>query len=61
MATKPVDTPAPSKTEKTYNGLTRKQLIEFYRLMFMSRRLDDRGGSGPRAVISRTNTGTMRS
>jgi 2-oxoisovalerate dehydrogenase E1 component len=42
MATKPVDTPAPSKTEKTYNGLTRKQLIEFYRLMFLSRRLDDR-------------------
>jgi 2-oxoisovalerate dehydrogenase E1 component len=42
MATKPVDTPVPSKTEKTYNGLTRKQLIEFYRLMFMSRRLDDR-------------------
>src|SRR3569832_384818 len=42
MATKPVATPAPSKTEKTYNGLTRKQLIEFYRLMFLSRRLDDR-------------------
>ena len=42
MATKAVDTPAPSKTEKTYNGLTRKQLIEIYRLMFLSRRLDDR-------------------
>jgi 2-oxoisovalerate dehydrogenase E1 component len=42
MATKPVEPPAPSKTEKTYNGLTRKQLIEMYRLMFMSRRLDDR-------------------
>jgi 2-oxoisovalerate dehydrogenase E1 component len=42
MATKPVEPLAPSKTEKTYNGLTRKQLIEFYRLMFMSRRLDDR-------------------
>src|SRR5690242_19745536 len=28
--------------EKTYEGLTRKQLIEFYRLMFLSRRLDDR-------------------
>jgi 2-oxoisovalerate dehydrogenase E1 component len=42
MATKPVEPPAPSKTEKTYNGLTRKQLIEFYRLMFLSRRLDDR-------------------
>ncbi|HUQ50067.1 MAG TPA: dehydrogenase E1 component subunit alpha/beta [Terriglobales bacterium] len=32
----------PVKTEKTYNGLTRKQLIEMYRLMFMSRRMDDR-------------------
>jgi 2-oxoisovalerate dehydrogenase E1 component len=42
MATKPVEPPAPSKTEKTYNGLTRKQLIEMYRLMFLSRRLDDR-------------------
>jgi 2-oxoisovalerate dehydrogenase E1 component len=42
MATKPVEPPAPSKTEKTYNGLTRKQLIEFYRVMFLSRRLDDR-------------------
>jgi 2-oxoisovalerate dehydrogenase E1 component len=42
MATKPVEPPAPSKTEKTYSGLTRKQLIEFYRLMFLSRRLDDR-------------------
>ena len=42
MVTKPVEPLAPSKTEKTYNGLTRKQLIEFYRLMFMSRRLDDR-------------------
>ena len=30
------------KTEKTWQGLTRKQLIEFYRLMFLSRRLDDR-------------------
>lgn len=32
----------PSKAEKTYQGLTRKQLIECYRLMFFSRRLDDR-------------------
>src|SRR6184192_2397339 len=30
------------KPEKTYQGLTRKQLIENYRLMFLSRRLDDR-------------------
>jgi 2-oxoisovalerate dehydrogenase E1 component len=28
--------------EKTYQGLTRKQLIEMYRLMFLSRRIDDR-------------------
>src|SRR4051794_41830208 len=34
---------APAKpSEKTYQGLTKKQLIEFYRLMFLSRRLDDR-------------------
>src|SRR5919204_3380975 len=32
----------PTKAEKTYQGLTRKQLIECYRLMFLSRRLDDR-------------------
>lgn len=32
----------PVKTEKTYEGLTRQQLIEMYRLMFLSRRLDDR-------------------
>jgi 2-oxoisovalerate dehydrogenase E1 component len=28
--------------EKTYEGITGKQLIELYRLMFLSRRLDDR-------------------
>lgn len=28
--------------EKSYQGLTREQLIEIYRLMFLSRRLDDR-------------------
>jgi len=28
--------------EKTYQGLTRKQLVEAYRLMYLSRRLDDR-------------------
>ena len=27
---------------KTYEGLTRDQLIEIYRLMYLSRRLDDR-------------------
>src|SRR5690349_20653207 len=33
---------APSKAEKTYEGLTRQQLVEIYRLMYLSRRLDDR-------------------
>jgi 2-oxoisovalerate dehydrogenase E1 component len=31
-----------SKAGKTYEGLTRQQLIEAYRLMYTSRRLDDR-------------------
>ncbi|HLK31439.1 MAG TPA: thiamine pyrophosphate-dependent dehydrogenase E1 component subunit alpha, partial [Terriglobales bacterium] len=40
---KPAKAPAPGPgPEKTYEGLTGKQLIEFYRLMFLSRRLDDR-------------------
>ena len=33
---------APAKIEKSYEGLTRDQLIEIYRLMYLSRRLDDR-------------------
>ncbi len=32
----------PAKAEKNYEGLTRQQLIEIYRLMYLSRRLDDR-------------------
>mgnify|MGYP005814007131 CR=1 FL=1 len=28
--------------EKTYEGLSRQQLIDIYRLMFLSRRVDDR-------------------
>ena len=32
----------PAKTEKTYEGLTRQQLVEIYRLMYLSRKLDDR-------------------
>jgi len=32
----------PAKTEKTYEGLTRQQLVEIYRLMYLSRRLDDK-------------------
>ena len=35
-------TPAVPKAEKTYQGLSRQQLIACYRLMFLSRRLDDR-------------------
>jgi 2-oxoisovalerate dehydrogenase E1 component len=30
------------KAEKTYQGLTRKQMVEIYRRMFLSRRVDDR-------------------
>jgi 2-oxoisovalerate dehydrogenase E1 component len=33
---------APPKSEKTYEGLTRQQLVEAYRLMYLSRRLDDK-------------------
>ncbi len=32
----------PAKADKTYEGLTREQLVEIYRLMYLSRRLDDR-------------------
>src|SRR6266853_3131223 len=32
----------PATTDKTYEGLTRQQLVETYRLMYLSRRLDDR-------------------
>jgi len=39
-ATAVADTTA--RVEKTYEGLTRQQLIEIYRLMYLSRRLDDR-------------------
>jgi 2-oxoisovalerate dehydrogenase E1 component len=41
---KPVKGPAQASRgpEKTYDGLTGKQLVELYRLMFLSRRVDDR-------------------
>jgi 2-oxoisovalerate dehydrogenase E1 component len=32
----------PTRAEKTYEGLTRQQLVQMYRLMYLSRRLDDR-------------------
>src|SRR5246127_5312532 len=32
----------PVAAGKTYEGLTRDQLIEIYRLMYLSRRIDDR-------------------
>ncbi|HET9697524.1 MAG TPA: thiamine pyrophosphate-dependent enzyme, partial [Terriglobales bacterium] len=44
MATKTVE-PKPAKTErtaKTYEGLTSEQLIEMYRVMYLSRKIDDR-------------------
>src|SRR4051812_8534915 len=45
MAAAKIETPTQPttpKSEKTYQGLTKKQIIEFYRLMYLSRRLDDR-------------------
>src|SRR5258708_584735 len=33
---------APVRAEKTFEGLTRQQLVEMYRVMYLSRRLDDR-------------------
>ena len=32
----------PAKSDRNYEGLTRQQLIDIYRLMYLSRRMDDR-------------------
>src|SRR5215472_11256742 len=37
-----VEAPAGKSAEKTYEGLTPQQLVEMYRLMYLSRRMDDR-------------------
>ncbi|HKD02558.1 MAG TPA: dehydrogenase E1 component subunit alpha/beta [Terriglobales bacterium] len=48
MATKTVTKPSAvtdgdiKRADKSYEGLTRQQLIDFYRLMYLSRRIDDR-------------------
>ncbi len=47
MATKadakpPIEATTAEKKTKTYEGLTPEQLIQMYRIMFLSRRLDDR-------------------
>ena len=48
MASKTVSKPSAvadseiKKAAKTYEGLTRQQLIDFYRLMYLSRKVDDR-------------------
>src|SRR5438477_9999173 len=40
-ATAVADAPAP-KSQKTYEGLSRRQMVDIYRLMYLSRRIDDR-------------------
>jgi len=42
MATTKAESPVISACEKTYEGLSASQLVEMYRLMYLSRRLDDR-------------------
>src|SRR2546430_1648743 len=40
-ATAVADAPA-SKSQKTYEGLSRRQMVDIYRLMYLSRLIDDR-------------------
>ena len=42
MATKTYAKPVEEKAAATYQGLSRQQLIEAYRIMYTSRRIDDR-------------------
>ncbi len=42
MATTKAEVPAITNQEKTYEGLSSARLVEMYRLMYLSRRLDDR-------------------
>ncbi|MGE0407619.1 MAG: thiamine pyrophosphate-dependent enzyme, partial [Candidatus Korobacteraceae bacterium] len=42
MAPKIETKPIPTEAEKNYDGLTGEQLLEVYRLMYLSRRVDDR-------------------
>jgi 2-oxoisovalerate dehydrogenase E1 component len=42
MATNTQSKPSEDRKSKSYEGLTREQLIEAYRIMYTSRRLDDR-------------------
>ena len=42
MATTKAEVPALTNPEKTYEGLSAARLVEMYRLMYLSRRLDDR-------------------
>ena len=42
MATTNVEAKATAAPAEKYEGLSRQQLIQIYRLMYLSRRIDDR-------------------